>query len=379
MNKNILIVWVAVASIFVALISCNQQLASNLNKQNATSTDSVTADFETDPVHAISSDDAADDPAIWVNFKNPNESMVLGTNKKAGIYLYSLQGKELFFIKTGRINNVDLRYDFDLNGKMVDIAVGSNRTDNSISIFVIDGEQKTLIPVHKRVLKSEVTEVYGICLYHKLKTNQFYVIVNGKEGELEQWKLVTTSDNKIDGEIVRKVTLNSQPEGMVADDELEFLYIGEEDKGIWKMSANPDGGNDKKLIVNSNESNPAIKYDIEGLALFYKPDGQGYLIASSQGNNSYAIFERAGENKYLINFSVKSGKVDGSEETDGLDVTHYALNEKFPAGLLVVQDGYNFDGDTKKSQNFKLVDWRKIAGILDSSKSFHPSYKLRVR
>jgi 3-phytase len=57
------------------------------------------------------------------------------------------------------------------------------------------------------------------------------------------------------------------------------------------------------------------------------------------------------------------GEIDGVEETDGIEITSVPL-PGFPKGLLVVQDGYNYDGKKKKSQNFKLVDWNEVEKLL---------------
>ena len=48
----------------------------------------VTPNAETPPV--VTGDDAADDPAIWVNRANPALSLIFGTDKKSGIYVYDL-------------------------------------------------------------------------------------------------------------------------------------------------------------------------------------------------------------------------------------------------------------------------------------------------
>src|SRR5690625_1664472 len=51
----------------------------------------VTARVETSPVK--SPGDAADDPAIWANPQPPGESLVVATDKKAGMYVYDMHGK----------------------------------------------------------------------------------------------------------------------------------------------------------------------------------------------------------------------------------------------------------------------------------------------
>lgn len=356
-----------------AFLYCSKGTEST-NYQSPLKTEKITATIETEPVSALQDDDAADDPAIWINFREPGKSLVLGTNKKAGLNLYNLQGEEVFFIPEGRINNVDLRYGFDLNGQKIDIAAGSNRSKNSISLHIIDGESRTLAPVYARDIISEVDEVYGTCMYHSRKTNDYYVFVNGKMGQIEQWKLFPTENNKIDAEVVRVLSVSSQPEGMVADDENAVLFVGEEGNGIWKFDAEPDGESVGSFISFSGADNPEIEFDVEGLAIFYLPDGNGYLIMSSQGNNSYAVFERGGRNEYITSFTVSEGSIDAAEETDGLDVSNFGFNEEFPGGVFIVQDGFNFDGDSLKSQNFKFVDWRTIAYRIDPDMKIDPLY-----
>src|SRR4249920_1247621 len=66
--------------------------------------ESVFAVVETQPV--VSTGDAADDPAIWVNPVDPSLSTIIGTNKQAGLAVYDLSGKELQFVNAGQINNV---------------------------------------------------------------------------------------------------------------------------------------------------------------------------------------------------------------------------------------------------------------------------------
>ena len=75
---------------------------------NATPAVTVTARGETTPVGTPNAD-AADDPAIWRNAANPAASLIVGTDKKAGLYVYGLDGKTRDFLDAGRVNNVDLR------------------------------------------------------------------------------------------------------------------------------------------------------------------------------------------------------------------------------------------------------------------------------
>lgn len=331
-------------------------------------TNHITVDVETKAVVAKADDDAADDPAIWVNPSNPDSSLVIGTDKKHGLYVYDLQGNEKSFYPVGKVNNVDVRQGIVLGTDTVTIVAASNRSEHTITLMKLDTATMQLqdISTKKLELGTAIDDAYGFCLYHDLKASQLYAYVNGKNGIIQQWKLFAVDSGKIDGKLVRTLKVASQPEGMVADDKMDVLYIGEENKGIWKVTAKPDTTAQMTFIAESEPSeNELIVADIEGISLYETSDSTGYLIASSQGNFSYAVFTREGDNKYITSFALKDGKVDGVEETDGLETVSIPLGEKYPKGALVVQDGFNFDGDSLLPQNFKIIDWRKVEAVLE--------------
>jgi 3-phytase len=325
----------------------------------------VHAIIETDPVPQRKNEDAADDPAIWIHPENPEKSIIIGTDKKGGLATYNLEGEELYYFFTGDMNNCDVRYDFLLTDKKVDVVAASNRTFHSLSLYKIQ-ENGILDSLHSRIIKSEMKdEVYGLCMYKSPKSGKYYVFMNSKAGEVEQYELIG-GECRVDAKLVRSFSVGTQTEGMVADDENQILYLGHEVAGIWKFDAEPDGSNKGTFIELSSEENPNIKYDVEGLAIYDSGNGEGYLIASSQGNYSYALFERQGNNKYLGSFRITDGEIDGVEETDGLDVTNVALGKNYPSGMLVVQDGFNYDGNKKIAQNFKSVSWKEVERIISN-------------
>jgi 3-phytase len=340
--------------------SCNRPSEGSA-KAGKHITNKVVAAIETEPTPQGKNDDSADDPAIWIHPTLHEKSFIIGTDKKGGLSTYDLTGKELNYYAVGDMNNCDLRTGFSLNGDTIDILAASNRTMQSVSLFSVK-ENGVLDSIHSRIIKSAMTdEVYGLCMYKSKKTGLFYVFVNGKSGEVEQYELFA-AENKVDAKLVRTLKLGTQTEGMVADDETGNLYIGEEVAGIWKFDAEPDGSTEGKFIAKSSEENANIKYDVEGLAIYSTDSVNGYLVASSQGNYSYAVFERQGDNKYLGSFRITEGTVDAVEETDGLDISNVPL-PGFPKGILVVQDGFNYDGKKKKSQNYKYISWDEVENL----------------
>ena len=79
------------------------------------------------------------------------------------------------------------------------------------------------------------------------------------------------------------------------------------------------------------------------------------MIASVQGSNGYLLIDRNSLKAKTFFRIVSSENIDGTTETDGIDVTSISTS-KFPNGFFIAQDDDN-DG---LNQNFKLVDWNKI-------------------
>ena len=315
----------------------------------------VMAVAQTTPV-GTANDDAADDPAIWVHPEDPARSVILGTDKKAGLYVYDLAGAVLQFLPDGRLNNVDLRHAALSDGAT--LVAASDRTNRTIALYRLDTATRRLTPVGAPIPSSFV-EPYGLCLYRSAADAGVYVFATNKRGDLRQWRL---TDDAGTAELVREVRVGGQSEGCVADDVHGALYVGEEDVGIWRYGADPDAGADRVAIDTVGQG---LVADVEGLAIYDAGGGRGYLVASSQGDNSYAVYDRTGDNTYRGSFRIADNPatgVDGTSETDGLDVTAAALPPPFDRGLLVVQDDANTGPDAP--QNFKLVPWSGIEQVL---------------
>jgi 3-phytase len=115
----------------------------------------VTATGETDPV-GTGKADAADDPAIWVDPANPNRALIIATDKKAGVHVYDLAGKDIAFIKGGLVNNVDVA------GNIVAASDRNDGVNAHIALFRLDPDKPSLTALGRAAAGSG--EAYGFCL-----------------------------------------------------------------------------------------------------------------------------------------------------------------------------------------------------------------------
>jgi 3-phytase len=330
----------------------------------------VGATVETDPVPHEG--DAADDPAIWIHPTAPSLSTIIATDKRGGLAVYDLSGKQLQYVSDGRMNNVDLRHDFPLDGQAIALVVASKPTDKSMAIYRVNPTTRRLEAVAGSPLGTG-TAVLGLCMYRSRSTGTYYVFTTSGEGEVEQWELFDAGSGRIDARQVRTLSLGSEAEGCVADDELGHLYLAEEELGIWKYGAEPNAGA-IRTPVDSTGAGGHLAADVEGLTIYQAGGGTGYLIASNQGSNTFVVYRREANNAYVGTFVIGAGHgIDAVEGTDGIDVTSAPLGPAFPQGLFVAQDGVNDRGN----QNFKLVPWEAIANAVGPRRASDASRSVR--
>jgi 3-phytase len=312
----------------------------------------ATATAETDPVPGTG--DAADDPCVWIHPTTPALSTIVACDKSGNsLLVYDLDGNEIQRVSSGKMNNVDLRYNFQIGGSARALVVATNRTDDTLEAYTVNPSTRLLEPAGS--IAAGIT-VYGLCMYRSPATNDTYVFVNSQSGDVEQWKIVDGGAGTVTGTRVRTLDLGRIVEGCVADDELARFYIADEARGIWRYGAEPGDGA-TAVLVDATGADGHLAADVEGLAIYYGSGGTGYLIASSQGEDAYAVYGRQGDNAYVGTFRIVDGAIDGTSDTDGIDVTNFNLGPAFPEGLFVAQDGSNAGAN----QNFKLVPWPSVA------------------
>lgn len=346
----------------------------------------------------------ADDPAIYVHPYNPENSFVITTFKNGGLRVYDLEGEDIQSIapENIRYNNIDLAYGVQYTNQLgeistVDLAIASDRANDTLAIYVINSDTRQLTDVTAFDIPETIFGVddgeataYGLATYTSVVDGKNYVFVSQADGnkvaQLEITARLGAADGlEVSAEVVRIIDVpvpegedaeEYQVEGMVVDRETGYLYVGQEGYGIWKYAAEPNDNSEPVLVDTVEAEN--LEADVEGLTIYYGEEDNGYLLASSQGDNTFAIYDRAGSNSYLGNFAI-----EGVEESDGADITNVPLGDNYPAGLLAVQDGSNTpqvvfgdpeDGEIQNfNTNFKYVSLADFADIFPNLPPYDPT------
>lgn len=300
----------------------------------------------------------ADDPSIWVHPTNPSRSLIIATDKHeltGGLYVFDLSGKILQTIPNlDRPNNVDC---------LENIVVTTERKANRLRIYLVNPATRTLRDRtgQTKVFRGEDgerQEPMGIALYRRPSDKALFAFVSpkagGQDNYLAQYRLTQNVETGlIDATLVRRFgnfSGTKEIESIAVDAELGVVYYSDETVGTRKYLADPDApnANAERLFFNRT----GTQGDHEGIAIWKRPDGTGYLVCTDQieGNTIYRVFRREGNNAFLGAFTL------GADETDGIEVTSANLGPAYPRGLMVAMNS--------KDRNFVLCDWRRIATAL---------------
>lgn len=335
----------------------------------------------------------------------------------------------------GRFNNVDVVYGFELGGAKTDLALVSDRGRDRVRAYAIDPAAVAAgRPPLKDVTAADAAPVfsaseaevddqrtaYGLAAFSD--DDNAYVVVSRRSETRVRLLQLEDRDGRVGYRTEDTLDLpgsftlpngtrwtpcadpgdHAQVEGMVVDQEKHVLYAAQEDVGLWRVELDDEEFEQPELIDRVREYGTPWSYDAEeecvldtandpgyggehlsadaeGAAIYHAADGKGYLLASSQGDDTFAVYERQGANAYLGSFAVTdSAATDGVQHSDGTAVVNVPLGRSFPKGLLVTHDGEATpaDGD-REGTGFKFTGWESVAGAFPKplaidTRSFDP-------
>jgi len=326
--------------------------------------------------------------------------------------------------REGRYNNLDIAYGLTLGGGTVDVAVVSDRYNDQLRFFTIDpagaaaatpltevtAPDQEFLFSRDREAVDEAHTAYGLAVYQSHRGESYAVVTQEDATTIGTARIV-----EIDGELgytdVETLTMPStftlpdgstwspcdesglRPhfEGVAVDQRSGVVYTAQEDVGLWRLRL-PLGSDQPSLIdtvtdfgihkvfePDAEECVPVdpdavgfggdlLTADAEGVDIYYGRGDTGYVLVSSQGDDTFAVYERQGPNKPLGTFHIIGiNGVDDIQGCDGIAVTNRPTGD-YQQGLLVIHDdpeiGPGVDGD-RQPTNFSYVNWSEVAAALN--------------
>ncbi|TCB90086.1 phytase [Micromonospora zingiberis] len=345
----------------------------------------VTTDNETPVLYddEAGGNASGDDPAIWVHPADSRQSIVIVTAKEGGLRVYDM-GSRFVIDPAGAAARIPL----------TEVTAADQR-------FLFNPDRPAVDEEHTAyglaVWQPRPGETYAVVTQEGATTiaTVRIVEVGGKLGYTNVQQLAMPSSFRLpDGTTwvpCAEPGVLPQLEGVAVDQASGVLYAAQEDVGLWRLPL-PLGPRSRPTLIDrvtdfgvhdvydseTEECQPVdpnakgyggnlLTADVEGVDIYYGRGATGYVLVSSQGDDSFAVYERQGANRARGSFRIKGvGGADDINGSDGLAVTNRPVGD-YRQGLLVTHDepetGPDVD-DERDATNFSYVSWGDIADAM---------------
>jgi 3-phytase len=316
------------------------------------------------------------DAAIWMNSADPNKSLVFASDRTQAmgrLYSYDLSGQNLqssnLLMQPGL---VDVKTGFVLGGQTLDLVAVAEAGAALIRIYSIDraSGQLTDITGFTDVFKDRTGDSavpVGVALYRRASDNLGFVVVSPRSGPMTDYLYQYRLDyvaGKINLTYARRfgefstITTpgDADVKGILVDDAAGYLYYTDKSFGIRKYLADPDAPNANTELTVFGQSEFAG--DRNGLALYEKADGSGYLLSVDQtaSQSRVLLWSRAGVPGNPNSQPLVATLSLNADFIDGIAVTSAPLGSRYGSGLLVVSN--------RSGKNFLYYNWQEIVSAL---------------
>ena len=273
-----------------------------------------------------------DDPCFWRHPDDPDESLLLVTEKQGpAVDVFRLDTGEFVTSVTGfqRPNNCDVSGDLLVTTDAYADAVVVHRIPDFSVVGVID--EGFSRPMGVTVLNQE--------------GSRLAVIADADTLDIHIHDLETS-------EFVRRFPTGfSSIEGVAADDLYERIYVAQDSSGGGVRAFSADG----ELIADFGSG--VFTSEAEGVAV-YRCGSEGWIVVSDQkGTAEFEVFDR----RTLVHvgtFVAQNAGGSFTSATDGIDVFQTPTT-RFPAGVFAACDRCGSSND-----EVDVVSWDRIAGAL---------------
>ncbi|KNX37785.1 phytase [Luteipulveratus halotolerans] len=322
----------------------------------------------------------------------------------------------------GRYNNVDIAYGMNVRGRTVDLAVVSDRYNDQLRFFTIDPagsatrqpltevtapELGFLFNPDRDAVGDEHT-AYGVSVWQP-RPGEAYAVITQEGTTRIATARITSSTNGVGYSDVQHLSMpgsfalpdgttwtpceepgtGPQLEGLGVDQDTSTLYAAQEDVGLWRVPL-PLGTGQPRLVdkvtdfgiqdrwnPETEECDPVgpdrglgghlLTADAEGVDVYDGPGRTGYVVVSSQGDDTFAVYGLTGRNRAVGSFRIRG--VDGADDVNGSDGLAIASRPVGPytRGLLVSHDEPETGADVdpeRDATNFSYVGWGSVADAL---------------
>ncbi|HLF41501.1 MAG TPA: phytase, partial [Acidimicrobiia bacterium] len=228
-------------------------------------------------------------PAVWVDPTDPAGSVVVAASQTGGgLTVFDLRAVAVDEVAGPVAHDVDLRDAFrfgeDGRGALV-VAAG----DTGLATYRLD-------PASHRLTAGSTVKagsIRGVCLHRGPASGEIDAFTYGSGAEVEHWRLTAGGEGSVEGRRVRVIRLGAPVEACAADDLHGELLVSERGTGLWRY---PVAADDPTPPVQVDRVGAGgLVADVDSIAFVDGGAGRGYVVASSEGDETLTLYHRSGD------------------------------------------------------------------------------------
>ncbi len=257
----------------------------------------------------------AGDAALWVpgDAGGDPEPLLLAARPGAGLALLDAGRLVLDQVPLPGVAGVDLRAGFggEPSGRALVVAGDGP----ALRAYRLDTDALRLTPMGE--LRAGLT-VAGLCLGRIPGTGAVHAFAFDAAGRIVHWHLGVAAGGDVVARRVRSFEVGGPVAACVADDASGALFVSERGRGLWRFPAAAGTGPGAGVLVD--EIGPGgLVAAADALAVIDSADGPGWILASSESDETFTFYRRDDTNAAAGRFPVGT-RVDRCQDTTGLDV-----------------------------------------------------------
>ncbi|QSQ24309.1 phytase [Pyxidicoccus parkwayensis] len=300
------------------------------------------------------------DVALWVNPADGGASLLISAydNANAGLVTFGVDGTELEAeLPDGPALSVALHDDFPLGSTSRTLVVTANPNFNGLGAYRLEpGGTDQVVRIGNAGFLSG-RQYASVALYRSPVSRRFFVFAGTAGGRLEQFE-ISGADGGVTATPVRVLaTAGGSIAGIVADEDTGRLFVTEAGQGLWRYSAEADGGQDRLNLASVGSQ---LSTEVGRVALYKASNGEGYILVADTAANAFAVLERRSEavvGKFTV---IADGGIDAVDGPRALAVSSRPVGPDFSSGLFVAHDSIN-----TPAENLKLMPWASVANAFN--------------
>ncbi|RMD77085.1 MAG: phytase, partial [Lentisphaerae bacterium] len=175
--------------------------------------------------------------AICLHPSDPARTMLVTADRSIGLLTYNLEGGQIEVVRSGRVNSVDVCYNFPYQEEKITLIASSNRSRQGIDFYRVDFRNQKLQFINTVALPFDPV-LCSLAFSHRDQCHYLFVSVKGRS-DVMHYQLIGETIGNIRLKRLRRLKFEAPVISIAADEDNAALFCSAKAQGIWRLHLDP--------------------------------------------------------------------------------------------------------------------------------------------